>query len=70
MMVPENEAVVRRFMDELWSDGNLGAADELVAINHVHHLGGEELHGPDGVKGACRGFGRHFPTCASRSTTW
>jgi predicted ester cyclase len=61
MMVPENEAVVRRFMDELWSDGNLGAADELVAINHVHHLGGEELHGPDGVKEAVSWLRSAFP---------
>ena len=29
MVVPENEAVVRRFMGELWSDGDLGVADEL-----------------------------------------
>jgi len=61
MVVPENEAVVRRFMNELWSDGNLDAADELVAINHVHHLGDEELHGPDGLKGAVSWLRSAFP---------
>jgi predicted ester cyclase len=61
MTVPENEAVVRRFMEELWSDGDLGVADELVALTHVHHLGDEELHGPEGVKGAVSWLRSAFP---------
>ena len=51
-MVPENEAVVRRFMEELWSEGQLSVADELVAPDHRHHLGDDTLRGPDGIKEA------------------
>ena len=60
-MVPENEAVVRRFMEELWSEGKLGVADELVAADHVHHLGDDTLRGPDGIKGAATWLRTAFP---------
>lgn len=29
--------VVRRFIDEVWNEGNLDAIDELVAEDHVDH---------------------------------
>lgn len=32
-----NEEVVRRLIDEVWSQGNLDAADELVTDNYVEH---------------------------------
>jgi|tagenome__1003787_1003787.scaffolds.fasta_scaffold20848482_2 predicted ester cyclase len=60
-MVPENEAVVRRFMRELWSGGDLSVADELVAPDHVHYLGDEELRGPDEIKAAVLGLRTAFP---------
>jgi len=60
-MVPENEAVVRRFMAELWSDGNLSVADEVVASDHVHRVGDDELRGPDEIKAAVVGLRKEFP---------
>jgi steroid delta-isomerase-like uncharacterized protein len=60
-MVPENEAIVRRFFEELWNEGDLGVADELIAADHVHDVGGEELRGPDGVKGAVTWLRTAFP---------
>ena len=60
-MVPENEAIARRFIEELWNQGNLDVADELIAAEHVHHLGGDELRGPDGVKGAVFWLRAAFP---------
>ena len=60
-MVPENEAIVRRFFEELWNEGDLRVADELVAADHVHDVGGEELRGPDGVKGAVTWLRTAFP---------
>jgi steroid delta-isomerase-like uncharacterized protein len=60
-MVPENEAVVRRFMQELWSEGKLSVADELVSADHVHHLGDDTLRGPDGIKGAVTWLRTAFP---------
>jgi hypothetical protein len=59
--VPENEAIVRRFFEELWNEGDLRVADELVAPDHVHHVGGEELRGPDGAKGVVTGLQTAFP---------
>ena len=60
-MVPENEAVVRRFMEEVWSQGRLSVADELVAADHRHHLGDDTLSGPDGVKEAATWLRTAFP---------
>lgn len=60
-MVPENEAVVRRFMEELWSQGQLSVADELVAADHLHHLGDDTLRGPDGIKEAATRLRTAFP---------
>lgn len=45
-----NELVVRRFFDELWTGGRLEAADELLAPEHMHHLSGDVLGGPQEVK--------------------
>jgi len=36
-MSEENKAVVRRFIEEVWNNGNLAAIDELVAEDHVDH---------------------------------
>jgi len=60
-MVPENEAIVRRFFEELWNEGDLRVADELIAADHGHDVGGEELRGPDGVKGAVTWLRTAFP---------
>lgn len=60
-MVPDNEAVVRRFIDELWNRGDLAVADLVVAPAHIHHLGGSEYHGPEGVKGLVVWLRAAFP---------
>ncbi len=60
-MVPENEDVVRRFIAELWNRGDLSVADLLIAPAHVHHLGGGEYHGPEGVKGLVSWLRSAFP---------
>jgi predicted ester cyclase len=60
-MVPENEAVVRRFLQELWSEGTLSVADELVAVDHLHHLGDDTLRGPTAIKEAATWLRTAFP---------
>ena len=60
-MPSSNEAMVRRFFEDLWNTGNLDVAEELVAADHVHHVGDQELHGPDGVKGAVVWLRTAFP---------
>src|SRR3974390_858926 len=36
-MPDENEAIVRRLIEELWTKGNLSVADELFSENYIHH---------------------------------
>ena len=37
MGVEENEALVRRFYDEVWNRGNVGVAEEVFAEDYVRH---------------------------------
>jgi steroid delta-isomerase-like uncharacterized protein len=60
-MVPDNEEVVRRFFEELWNAGDLAVADDLLSPAHVHHIGEQRLHGPQGVKDTVATFRRAFP---------
>ncbi len=47
----ESKAVVRRFYQELWSEGRLEVADELFAPEFIGHAPGNSLtRGPEGVK--------------------
>ena len=32
-----NKEIVRRFSDELWGQGNLGAGDQLLAVDLIEH---------------------------------
>jgi steroid delta-isomerase-like uncharacterized protein len=36
-MSEQNKAVVRRFIEEAWNNGNLDVVDELVAADHIDH---------------------------------
>ena len=46
----QNALIVRRFFDELWTQGRLEVADELLGPGHIHHLSGDDLGGPEEVK--------------------
>lgn len=37
MSVEENKTIERRYMEEVWTKGNLAAVDELVSTNYVDH---------------------------------
>ncbi len=37
MSVEESKTIERRYMEEVWTKGNLAAVDELVATNYVDH---------------------------------
>jgi steroid delta-isomerase-like uncharacterized protein len=45
-----NRDVVSRFFAELWNQGFLEAAEQLIASNHVHHVASQDFHGPAGVR--------------------
>jgi hypothetical protein len=38
MSTEENKAIGRRLCEEVWSQGNVAAVDELFAPNIVHHV--------------------------------
>jgi len=41
MSIEENKAIARRFFEEVWNNGNLAVADELLAPNIIFHLPGK-----------------------------
>ena len=61
MSTEDNKALVRRFFEELWNQGNLVVADELMAPSHVHHFPGKDIQGPDGVKQLVSGIRTALP---------
>lgn len=50
--IEQNKATARRWSEELWSNGNLAVADEIVAANYVRHDPGAPFPaiGPADVK--------------------
>ena len=52
MSVEDNKAIVRRWSEELWSQGKLEVADEIVAPDYVRHDPGDPFpaRGPEDVK--------------------
>lgn len=58
-MSEENKATVRRIYDEIFSQGKLDAADEILAPGAVDHEGGN--NGPEGLKQTATMFRTAFP---------
>ena len=52
MSAEENKALSRRVMTELFNEGNLDVADELLAPDYVDHdpASPQEMRGPEGFK--------------------
>jgi steroid delta-isomerase-like uncharacterized protein len=50
--IERNKKIARRWSEELWGQGNLAVADEIIASNYVRHDPGDPFpaHGPDDVK--------------------
>src|SRR6476646_8239616 len=42
MAAPDNKALMRRYYVEVWEQGNLQAADELIAPEYVDHMPGPD----------------------------
>lgn len=62
-MTEENKAVVRRFVEEVINAGDLDAADELIAPDHVNHdpTAPETSPGPEGIKQLIGMYRKAFP---------
>jgi steroid delta-isomerase-like uncharacterized protein len=52
MTTEQNKAVAIRWSQELWGQGNLAVADEIIAPDYVRHDPGDPFpaHGPEDVK--------------------
>ena len=61
MSAEENKALVRRFVEEFWNEGNTTAADELMAIDAAIHMPTGEVVSTDGLKGFVSMFRGSFP---------
>jgi len=61
LSLEQNKALVRRVLEEVWSQGNLAAIDELYAADFVSHQPGDAA-GPRGARGleALKTFVREF----------
>ena len=61
MAAEENKALVRRFVEEFWNEGNATAADELMEIDAVIHMPTGEVVDLDGLKSFVGTFRESFP---------
>ena len=61
MSAEENKALVSRFVEEFWNEGNMSAADELIAVGAEIHMPTGELVDLDGFKGFAGAFRGSFP---------
>jgi predicted ester cyclase len=58
-MLEENKAITRRFNDEVWTEGNLDVADEIVAADLVWH--NTEINSIDALKQTLTASRAEFP---------
>ena len=61
MSAEENKALVNRFVEEFWNEGNMSAADELMAPDAEIHMSTGEVVDVDGLKGFAGTFRESFP---------
>jgi steroid delta-isomerase-like uncharacterized protein len=57
----ENKALVERFVEEFWNEGNAAAADELFAPDAQIHMPTREVVDVDGLKSFAGAFRGSFP---------
>ena len=56
-----NKALVRRFVEEFWNDGNMSAANELMTLDAKIHMPTGEVVDVDGLKGFAGALRGSFP---------
>ena len=61
MAAEENKALVRRFVEEFWNQGNMAAADELMAVDAEIHMPTGEAVDLDGLKSFAGTWRESFP---------
>ena len=61
MSAEENKALVRRFVEEFWNEGNEATADELMEVDATIHMPTGEVVDPDGLKSFAATWRESFP---------
>lgn len=63
MSIEENKAIIRRWLEEGWTNGNLSVADELIDPDFIAHVAGGQAvpSGPDGVRQIVTAWRTGFP---------
>jgi steroid delta-isomerase-like uncharacterized protein len=63
MATENNKALVRRFYEEVWQNGNYEVADEVFAPDYIRHdlRATQAAPGPEGQKQIARAFRDAFP---------
>ena len=61
MSAEENKGLVERFVEEFWNEGNLSAADELMALDARIHLPTGDVVNPDEAKSFAATWRESFP---------
>lgn len=63
MASDEHKALIRRFVEEVWNDGRLGALAEFMAVDFRDHTPGhpEPVEGADGVRQLVGMYREAFP---------
>jgi len=60
-MSDAHKTLIRRFLEEVHNQGNLGAVDDFIHPEHVRHTNrsvgdGRDFHGPEGFRQAVAAF--------------
>ncbi len=61
MSAEENKALVRRFVEEFWNEGNTATADELIAVGAAIHMPTGETLNIDKLKSFADAWRESFP---------
>lgn len=60
--MPEaHEEVMHLFVEEVINNGNFSVLDEVVHPNYVYRSPGQEIYGPEGLKGLFTAYRTVFP---------
>lgn len=61
-MSKENKAIAKRIVQEIWNEGNLELAEEIIAPDYADNVAGDGSSvGPEGFKKAVMGIRYAFP---------
>ena len=64
-MSEESKVLAKRIVQEIWNEGNLDLADEIIAPDYADNVAGDGSPvGPDGFKQAVAGIKSAFPDFA------